>query len=81
MNRQYNRTNQHFRNQMENSETDQIQWNTTPIASRFCMAGEHGNPGQSAAIFFGLSSEIVNGDLLMLNLTGGNGGNGTRGTG
>lgn len=45
-----------------------------------CIAGEQGSPGQSAANFFGLSSEIVNGDLLLVNLTGGYGARGQTGT-
>lgn len=45
-----------------------------------CDAGDPGMPGQSAANFFGLSSEIINGDLLMVNLTGRNGAHGQVGT-
>lgn len=44
-------------------------------------AGKPGNHGTNAGHFFGLTYEVINGNLLRVELNGGNGGNGQDGTG
>lgn len=41
--------------------------------------GMPGNPGMDGGNFFGLANEIINGDLLTVNVNGGNGANGQDG--
>lgn len=50
-------------------------------ADHSVKAGEPGNAGSNAGNFFGLSNKIVNGELLTVNLNGGNGGVGQNGAG
>ncbi|XP_055306114.1 uncharacterized protein LOC129570500 [Sitodiplosis mosellana] len=44
-------------------------------------AGRHGIPGTNAGDFFGFANSVVDGDLLTVELNGGNGGNGQDGSG
>lgn len=45
------------------------------------IAGRHGNPGTNAGNFFGFANNIIDGNLLSVELNGGNGGDGQDGSG